>query len=63
MEEDDHYTVIDALAREDFKVCVDLFPLYGGVQGCVCAVHGATTGTHDLARACEMLVRSLFRTR
>ena len=61
MEEDDHYTVIDALAREDFKVCVDLFPLYGGVQGC--AVHGATTGTHDLARACEMLVRSLFRTR
>ena len=37
MEEDDHYTVIDALAREDFKVCVDLFPLYGGVQGCVCS--------------------------
>lgn len=61
MEEDDHYTVIDALAREDFKVCVDLFPWYGGVQGC--AVHAATTGTHDLARACEMLVRSLFRTR
>jgi hypothetical protein len=60
MEEDDHYTVIDALAREDFKVCVDLFR-YGGVQGC--AVHAATTGTHDLARACEMLVRSLFRTR